>query len=301
MIKGSLVALVTPMADDASVDYEALNRLLDIHMASGTAGIVVGATTGEASALSMNEQAELVSHSVKYAGDRIPIVAGIGANCTREAVELAAMAKECGAVSGLAVVPYYVRPNQRGMIKHFEEVAHKTSFPQILYNIPGRASVDMHDSTILTLAKNELIVGLKDATSDFSRAAYVIASAPPHFACYSGDDNTALAFMLMGGHGTISVIANIVPETISRLCALALEGSFADARALNASLIPLYRALSSDTNPMPIKYALASANLISNVLRSPLVTLGDAESDQLLAVLKGTAAHVRELSFFLAR
>ena len=298
MIKGSLVALVTPMIDDGCVDYESLNRLLDIHITSGTAGIVVGATTGEASTFRMDEQADLISHSVKYAGDRIPIIAGIGANSTREAVELATMAKECGAVSGLAVVPYYVRPNQRGMIKHFEEVAHKTSFPQILYNIPSRTSVDMHDSTILTLAKNELIVGLKDATSDFSRAAYIIASAPPHFACYSGDDSTALAYMLMGGYGTISVIANIVPETIARLCKLALEGSVVEARALNARLIPLYKALSSDTNPMPIKYALASANLISNVLRSPLVSLGDAEGDQLLAVLKNSTANIRELSNF---
>jgi 4-hydroxy-tetrahydrodipicolinate synthase len=298
MIKGSLVALVTPMAADESVDYEALNRLLDLHLASNTAGVVVGATTGEASTLNVSEQTKLISHTVKYAGDRIPVIAGIGANSTYEAIELATMAKECGAVSGLAVTPYYIRPNQRGMIKHFEEVAHKTSFPQILYNIPSRTSVDMHDSTILKLAENELIVGLKDATSDFSRAAHVIASAPPHFACYSGDDPTALAYMLMGGHGTISVVANIIPETIAQLCTLALDNRVVEARVLNASLIPLYDALSCDTNPMPIKHALASANLVSSVLRSPLVSLDGAQGNQLIATLKNLASDVKELSNF---
>lgn len=298
MLNGSLVALVTPMTDDGSIDYESLGKLLDLHSSSGTAGIVVGATTGEASALSLDEQAELISYSVKHAGDRIPILAGIGANSTHEAVELALMAKESGAVSGLAVTPYYVRPNQRGMIMHFEEVARKTGFPQILYNIPGRTSVDMHDSTILTLARNELIVGLKDATSDLARAAHIIASVPPHFACYSGDDPTSMAYMLMGGHGTISVIANMLPTTIARLCALALEGQVSDARALNAKLIPLYQALSCDTNPIPIKYAMAQANLITDTLRLPLLSLGKDEGAQLLAGLKEASAHIEELSAY---
>lgn len=296
MLVGSLVALVTPMYQDGSVDYGRFDQLLRLHMASDTAAVVIAGTTGEAATLTIGEHAQLISAAVDICGARLPVVAGIGANSTSEAIDLAAMAKASGAYASLTVAPYYVRPNQSGMIAHFEAVACATSFPQILYNIPGRTGTDMHDSTILTLARNPHIVGLKDATSDLARAAEIISAAPPHFACYSGDDATALAYMLLGGHGTISVAANIVPQAIARLCQFALSGKVEAARSLNKSLLAIYRALSLDSNPIPVKYALASFKLIENVLRLPMVSLSEEHGAQLRSAFEGAVDHLDEIS-----
>lgn len=298
MIKGSIVALVTPMNANGDIDYSALNNLLRMQIESGTAAIVIGGTTGEASTLSMNEQAELISAAVRFCAGKIDVIAGIGANSTSEAIDLAQMAKASGAKSGLAVVPYYVRPNQLGMVKHFEAVAQATSFPQILYNIPSRTSADMHDSTILELAQNPLMIGLKDATMDMARAASFIASAPANFACYAGDDSTALAYMLLGGHGVISAAANIVPVTIARMCAFALNGNLEEARKLNTLLIPMYKALSLDSNPIPVKYAMSYLKLASNALRLPLVALDEQRSAQVAATIKSAAKDLHELSHY---
>lgn len=299
IIRGSIVALVTPMNPDGSIDYSAFNNLLRMQIESGTAAVVIGGTTGEASTLSMTEQADVISAAVRFCAGKIDVIAGIGANSTSEAIDLAQMAKASGAHSGLAVVPYYVRPNQLGIAKHFEAVAQATSFPQILYNIPGRTGADMQDSTILELAQNPLMIGLKDATSDMARAASFIASAPENFGCYSGDDSTTLAYMLLGGHGTISVVANMLPGTVAKMCAFALNGNLDEARKLNTLLIPIYKALSLDTNPIPIKYAMSYLKLVSNALRLPLVTLDEQCSAQMVTTIKNTAKGLQELSNLL--
>lgn len=299
MIRGSIVALVTPMQSNGNVDYSALDNLLRMHIECGTAAVVIGGTTGEASTLSVKEQADVISAAVQFCDGKIGVVAGIGANSTSEAIDLAHMAKASGAQSGLAVVPYYVRPNQLGMVKHFEAVAQATAFPQILYNIPGRTGADMQDSTILELAQNPLMIGLKDATSDMARAASFIAAAPPHFACYSGDDATTLAYMLLGGHGTISVAANILPGTIAKMCTFALNGDVEEARQLNTLLIPIYKALSLDTNPIPVKYATSYLKLTSKTLRLPLVTMDEQLAAQMIATMKDSAKELQELSNLL--
>lgn len=273
MITGSLVALVTPMHTDFEVNYDALRLIVDLHCCAGTSAIVVAGTTGEATTLDVKEQAGLISFVAEVCKGRIPVVAGVGANSTKEAIELSAMAKDSGAVAGLAVVPYYVKPNQAGMIRHFEAVARATSFPQILYNIPSRTSVDMRNETVLHLAQDTLIIGIKDATSDFARAAELMAAAPPHFAFYSGDDATTLPYILLGGHGTISVAANVVPGLMARMCERARAGDLPAARTQNARLLPLYDALAVDTNPIPVKYALATLGFMADALRLPLVSL----------------------------
>jgi 4-hydroxy-tetrahydrodipicolinate synthase len=284
------------MRANGEVDYAALEQLLQLHIASGTAAVVIGGTTGEGSAMSADELAETITAAVKVCVGRIGVIAGIGANSTSEAIARASMAKECGAQAGMAVAPYYVRPNQLGLVRHFEAVAQATALPQILYNIPGRTAVDMHDSTILALAANPLFVGIKDATADLARAARIISAAPSHFACYSGDDATALAFMLLGGQGSISVAANILPRSIAQLCAMALAGQVADARALNARLLPVYQALALDSNPIPIKYAMSYVRMMEGALRLPLVELDSQRGDQLIAAFRDAAPYVGEIA-----
>ncbi|HWX11825.1 MAG TPA: 4-hydroxy-tetrahydrodipicolinate synthase [Trinickia sp.] len=273
MVKGSLVALVTPMSDAGKIDYKALAEIIEQHAAAGTAALVVAGTTGESATMSAPEQAHLIRYVVDHCGGRMPVIAGTGANSTREAVELARVARDAGASSGLSVVPYYVRPNQEGMRRHFETVAVETDFPQILYNIPSRVGADLHDATVVALAQDPRIIGLKDATSDLARAARLFEQLPLGFGCYSGDDATTLAYMLLGGHGTISVAANVAPRAIARLCALALDGDAKAARALNAHLLPLYEALSIDTNPIPVKYMMARLGWMPDGIRLPLVPL----------------------------
>lgn len=273
MIRGSIVALVTPMLSGGKIDYLSLQALLDLQLQSGTSGVVVGGTTGEASTLSLKEQSELTKFVVDRCGKNMNVIAGIGANSTSEAVELAAMAQESGAHAGLSVAPYYIRPNQSGIIQHFESVAAATGFLQILYNIPSRTSVDMANETVVHLSKVASIIGLKDATTDFSRASELMSACSSDFGFYSGDDATALPFMMIGGHGTISVVANVAPAAVSEMCRSIEMKNYLDAIKINEELIPLYKAMSVDTNPIPIKYLMSALGMISNELRLPLSRL----------------------------
>lgn len=285
VIKGSIVAIVTPMLRSGEVDNEAVAAMMEQHLHAGTAAVVVAGTTGEAATLTVREQSQLITYIVDLCGEKIPVVAGIGSNSTHEAIELAAMARDSGAVCGLSVVPYYVRPNQDGMRRHFEEIAQLTGLPQILYNIPSRTGVDMRDETVASLATDPRVIGIKDATSDMARVSRLLTMVPQGFGCYSGDDSTALAYMLLGGHGTISVAANVAPRAIAELCALALSNDVPAARTLNTKLLPLYRALSVDTNPIPVKYALVYLRAIEDVIRLPLVPLSEDKRAEVNAII----------------
>lgn len=273
MIKGSLVAIVTPMHPDGSLDLERMKKLVTWHQQQGTAGIVVLGTTGESPTVEGDEYERIIACCVEQAKGKIPVIAGIGANSTKKSVHLAQMAKAAGAEIGLSVVPYYNKPTQEGLYRHFATVADETGIPQILYNIPGRSSVDMANETILRLAAIPSIIGVKDATSNMSRACELVDSAPKTFALYAGDDDSSLAFMLVGGHGTISVSANIVPKLVAELCAAAVAGDGVRARAINAKIRPLNRALTCQTNPIPIKFAMAHAGLIEQGIRLPMTWL----------------------------
>jgi 4-hydroxy-tetrahydrodipicolinate synthase len=273
MLRGSIVALVTPMHPDGSLDFASLGRLIDWHCAQGTVAIGIAATTGESPTLDPIEHIDLIAKAVELAAGRVPVVAGIGANSTTEALHLAREAQRVGAQSGLAVVPYYNKPTQEGIYRHFCEVADRTGFPQILYNIPGRTAVDMQNETIALLARHPSIIGLKDATSNMGRALELMTSVKPDFAFYAGDDEITLPYVLMGGHGVISVAANIVPRLMSDLCRYALEGNLLEARKLNARLLPAFKAQGIETNPIPIKFAMARLGLIEQGIRPPLTHL----------------------------
>jgi 4-hydroxy-tetrahydrodipicolinate synthase len=289
VLQGSLVALVTPMLSTGHIDYAALTRIIDMHVLAGTAALVIAGTTGESATLSIHEYRQLIEYAVAHCKGKLPVVAGVGANSTQEAIELSRTARDAGAVSGLSVVPYYVCPNQDGMRRHFESIAVETDFPQILYNIPSRVGADMRNGTIAALAQDPRIVGIKDATGDLARAVRLFAQVPPGFGCYSGDDATTLAYILLGGHGTISVAANVTPRAMARLCTLALEGDAKAARALNEKLLPLYEALSLDTNPIPIKYMTARLGWTPDGIRLPLVPLAADKRARVDAILKQLA------------
>jgi 4-hydroxy-tetrahydrodipicolinate synthase len=279
MLKGSLVAIVTPMLEDSSLDLSRLRSLIDWHVAAGTAGIVVVGTTGESPTVSVDEHAELIREAARHAAGRIPIIAGTGANSTREAVELSRFAKEAGANCSLSVVPYYNKPTQEGLYRHFRTIAEAVDIPQILYNVPGRTVCDMSNDTALRLAEIPGIIGIKDATADLARAAELIRRAPREFALYSGDDATALAFILMGGHGVISVTANVAPELMRRMCAAALTGDNAAAREINGKLMALHAHLFVEANPIPVKWALAEMGRIQSGIRLPLTPLSPARHE----------------------
>ena len=243
MITGSIVALVTPMHVDGSVDWEGLERLLDLHLAAGTAAIGAVGTTGESATLSVPEHCEVIKHCVKYIAGRIPIVAGTGSNSTWEAIELTEAAAAAGADACLLVTPYYNRPTQRGLYEHFKAIAEAVTVPQILYNVPGRTSVDMGNDTVVRLAQLDNITGIKDATGDLARGRDLIARCGQAIAIYSGDDPTAMELMLAGGHGNISVTANVAPSLMAQLCQLALAGDRSGAEAINQRLTALNAAL----------------------------------------------------------
>ena len=276
MLKGSLVAIVTPMLEDGSLDLSRLRSLIDWHVAAGTAGIVVVGTTGESPTVSVDEHAELISESARHAAGRVPIIAGTGANSTREAVELSRFAKEAGANCSLSVVPYYNKPTQEGLYRHFRTIAEAVDIPQILYNVPGRTVCDMSNDTALRLAEVPGIIGIKDATADLARAAELIRRAPREFALYSGDDATALAFILLGGHGVVSVTANVAPEAMRRMCVAALTGENAVAREINGKLMALHAHLFVEANPIPVKWALAEMGRIQSGIRLPMTPLSPA-------------------------
>lgn len=286
MITGSIVALVTPMHDDGSVDWGALERLLDLHMAAGTAGIGAVGTTGESATLSVPEHCEVIRHCVRHCAGRLPVIAGTGSNSTWEAIELTEAAAEAGADACLLVTPYYNRPTQRGLYEHYRAVAEAVAIPQILYNVPSRTAVDMHNDTVVRLAAFDNIVGLKDATGDIARISDLRERCGPEFALYSGDDPSALGLMLAGGHGGISVTANVAPELNARLCQLALAGDRTGAEAIDGRLRPLYEALFLEANPIPVKWALYHLGLIEGGIRLPLTALDERYHTRLAEALE---------------
>ena len=277
MLTGSLVAIVTPMTKGGSLDLPALGKLIDFHIANGTAGIVVVGTTGESPTVDVEEHCLLIKAAVAEAKGRIPVVAGTGANSTAEAIALTAYAKEAGAHSALSVVPYYNKPTQEGLYRHFRAIAEKVDLPLLLYNVPGRTVADLANDTILRLAEVPGIVGIKDATADMGRGSELLkalnAASRREFAVYSGDDITGLPLMLMGGHGVISVTANVAPKLMAEMCEAARAKDVATARARNDRLLGLHRALFAEPNPIPVKWALAQMGLIQNELRLPMTPL----------------------------
>lgn len=276
MITGSLVAIVTPMLEDGSLDLEAFRALIDFHIAEGTDAIVVVGTTGESPTVDLAEHELLIAEAVKHANKRVPIIAGTGANSTKEAIELATFAKKVGADASLTVVPYYNKPTQEGLYLHFKAIAEAVDMPHILYNVPGRTGADMSNDTVLRLAEIPNIVGIKDATGNIERGSDLLQRAPKDFAIYSGDDASTLALMLLGGHGTISVTANVAPKLMHEMCMAALKGDAVTAREINFRLLGLHRKLFIEANPIPVKWAVARMGKMKNVLRLPLTPLTPA-------------------------
>src|SRR5882672_7013483 len=275
MITGSLVAIVTPMLEDGRLDLAGFRRLIDWHVAEGTDGIVVVGTTGESPTVDFDEHKELIRIAVQHSRGRIPIIAGTGGNSTAEAIELTESAKKAGATACLSVVPYYNKPTQEGLYQHFRKIAETVDLPMILYNVPVRTVTDMQNDTVLRLAQVPGIIGIKDATSNMERGTDLIKRAPRNFAIYSGDDGGALALILLGGHGVISVTANVAPRLMAEMCSAALVGDVKKAREINLRLITLHQRLFVETSPAPVKWAMAQMGLIEPGLRLPLVPLSD--------------------------
>ncbi|MEO7338621.1 MAG: 4-hydroxy-tetrahydrodipicolinate synthase [Caldimonas sp.] len=272
-IVGSIVAIVTPMHEDGKVDYDALRSLIDWHIAEGTQCIGVVGTTGESPTVSVEEHVEIIRLAVEHAGGRIPIMAGTGGNSTAEAIELSRHAAKVGADCTLSVVPYYNKPSQEGMYRHFRAIAEAVDIPMVLYNVPGRTVADMQTETVLRLAQVPGIVGIKEATGDIVRAGMLVREAPEGFSIYSGDDGTAIALMLLGGHGNVSVTANVAPRAMQDLCVAALEGKAREAAAIHLKLLPLHQALFVEPSPAPAKWALARLGRCGAGLRLPITPL----------------------------
>ena len=273
MITGSLVAIVTPMHADGSLDLDAMRRLVDFHVREGTDAIVVVGTTGESPTVDVEEHHELIKVVVEHAARRIPIVAGTGANSTAEAIEMTQFAKQAGADAALSVVPYYNKPTQEGLYRHFRAIAEAVDMPVILYNVPGRTVADLGNEAALRLAQIPNVVGIKDATGSVDRFSELIARAPEGFAIYSGDDASACALMMMGGHGNVSVVANVAPRRMHEMCVAALAGDFVKARELNFRLLGLHRQLFCEANPIPVKWACQQLGLVEEGIRLPLTPL----------------------------
>jgi 4-hydroxy-tetrahydrodipicolinate synthase len=273
MLTGSLVAIVTPMFEDGRVDYDSLKSLIDWHIANGTAGIVIVGTTGESPTVSFEEHFKLIETTVKHVNKRIAVIAGTGGNSTAEAIELQAHAKKVGADAGLSVVPYYNKPTQEGLFQHFKKIAESVDLPVILYNVPGRTVADLANDTVVRLSQVPGITGLKDATGDMPRFSDLLKRVPANFAIYSGNDDSALALMLLGGHGVISVVANVAPKQCAEMCAAAFRGDLARARLLNNHMISLQAKLFVEANPAPVKWALEQMGKMPGGIRLPLVKL----------------------------
>ena len=275
MISGSLVAIVTPMHEDGRLDPARFRQLIDWHAAEGTDGVVVVGTTGESPTVNFDEHKDLIRIAVQHARGRIPVIAGTGGNSTAEAIELTESAKKAGATACLSVVPYYNKPTQEGLYRHFRKIAESVDLPMITYNVPGRTVADLQNDTMLRLAQVPGIIGIKDATANIERGSDLIRRAPRNFAIYSGDDATALALILLGGHGVISVTANVAPKLMRQMCAAALVGDVKKARELNLKLLPLHQRLFVEANPIPVKWALAEMGMIEYGLRLPLAPMSD--------------------------
>lgn len=274
-MRGSLVAIVTPMHEEGGLDLERFRALIDFHVAEGTDGIVVVGTTGESPTVDFDEHRLLINTAVDRAAGRVPVIAGTGANSTREAIDLSVYAKDAGADASLSVVPYYNKPTQEGLYQHFRAVAEAVDIPQILYNVPGRTIADMSNDTALRLAQIPNIIGIKDATGDMGRGFDLLCRAPQDFSVYSGDDASALAMLLLGSHGVISVTANVAPKLMHEMCIAAFAGDLAAARAANGKLQRLHLDLFVEANPIPVKWAVAQMGLIDSGLRLPLTPLSD--------------------------
>ena len=272
-IVGSIVALVTPMCDDGSIDYPALRKLIDWHMAEGTDCICVVGTTGESPTVSVEEHCEIIRVAVEHAKGRVPIMAGAGGNSTREAIELARFALKVGADCTLSVVPYYNKPTQEGIFQHFKTIAEAVDIPMVLYNVPSRTVADMQAATALRLAQVPGIIGIKEATGDIERASFLIKHAPAGFSVYSGDDASAVALMLLGGQGNVSVTANVAPRAMHELCTAAVAGKAAEAAALHMKLLPLHMNLFVEPSPAPAKWALQRLGVCGAALRLPITPL----------------------------
>ncbi len=287
MLSGSLCAIVTPMQPGGALDLPALRRLIDFHVENGTAGIVIVGTTGESPTVDVDEHCELIRTTVEHAAGRVAVIAGTGANSTSEAIALTRYAKSVGVAACLSVAPYYNKPTQEGLYRHFRAIAEAVDVPLMLYNVPGRTVSDLANDTVLRLAELPGIVGLKDATSDLVRHVELRRRlAGREFGLYSGNDDTALPYMLLGGDGVISVTANVAPRAMSQMCAAALAGDVAAARERNAPLMALHARLFVESNPIPVKWALSEMGLIHNELRLPLTPLSPQHHDAVRAALR---------------
>ncbi|MHB8551111.1 MAG: 4-hydroxy-tetrahydrodipicolinate synthase [Acidiferrobacterales bacterium] len=273
MFHGSMVALVTPMHPDGALDRAALRRMIDFQIENGTTAIVSVGTTGESPTLDMAEHCEVIRLSVEYARQRVPVIAGTGANSTAEAIELTRCAQVAGADACLLVTPYYNKPTQEGLFLHYQAIAQAVAIPQILYNVPGRTACDLLPVTVARLARLPHIIGIKEATGNLERAGEILAACGPDFEVYSGDDATALDLLLLGGKGIISVTTNVAPRAMQDLCSAALGGDTGIARALNERLMGLHRNLFVEANPIPVKWALQQMGLIESGIRLPLTPL----------------------------
>jgi len=287
-ITGSIVALVTPMFEDGSVDYPTLRKLIDWHIAEGTDCIGVVGTTGESPTVNVEEHCEIISVSVEQAKGRVPIMAGCGANSTAEAIELTRFAKKVGADCQLQVVPYYNKPTQEGQYQHFKAISEAVDLPMVLYNVPGRTVADMLHDTVLRLAQVPGIVGIKEATGNIERAQWLIRDVPKNFAVYSGDDPTAVALMLCGGQGNVSVTANIAPKLMHQLCVAAIAGDARTAMAIQRQLMPVHKHLFVEANPIPLKWAMARMGLCSGAMRLPMTPLAQQNESVVEGALRAS-------------
>jgi 4-hydroxy-tetrahydrodipicolinate synthase len=285
-IVGSIVALITPMHDDGSVDYAALRRLIDWHIAEGTDCIGVVGTTGESPTVTVEEHCEIIRVAVEHSKGRIPIMAGTGANSTAEAIELARFARKVGADCSLSVVPYYNRPSQEGIYRHFKAIAEAVDIATVLYNVPGRTVADMQPETALRLAQVPGIIGIKEASGNIERACVLLKGAPKGFSIYSGDDGTAVALMLLGGHGNVSVTANVAPRAMQQLCKAAIAGNARQAADIQFKLLALHKALFIEASPAPTKWAMARLGLCGAGLRLPITPLSQAAQPNVEAALR---------------
>ena len=272
-IRASIVALITPMHEDGSIDYPALRRLIDWHIAQGTDCIGVVGTTGESPTVSVEEHCEIIRVAVEQAAGRVPIMAGCGANSTAEAIELTRFAKQVGADCQLQVVPYYNKPTQEGQYQHFRTIAEAVDLPMVLYNVPGRTVADMQHDTVMRLAQIDGIIGIKEATGNIERAQWLIHEAPKGFSVYSGDDGTAVALMLCGGHGNVSVTANIAPKLMHDMCLAAIAGQAQQAMAIQRQLLNLHKNMFTESNPIPVKWAAHRMGLCGPAMRLPMTPL----------------------------
>jgi 4-hydroxy-tetrahydrodipicolinate synthase len=292
MITGSLLAIVTPMHDDGSLDLPSLRKLLDWHIAEGTDAVVVVGTTGESPTVNVEEHCQLIQTTVEHVAGRIPVIAGTGANSTREAIELAEFARKAGADAHLSVVPYYNKPTQEGLYRHFKAIAEAVDLPLILYNVPGRTVADLSNETTLRLTAVPRIVGIKDATGNIERGTDLINRVPKEFAVYSGDDASALALTLLGGQGTISVTANVAPALMHQMISAAIAGDAVTAREINARLLALHKDLFVEANPIPVKWAVQQLGMIGGGLRLPMTPLSPNYHERVRAAMRAAGINL---------